>query len=170
MSDNINIEELRERLDYDEKTGKFTWRYCHSMPQAWIGRWAGKPAFTYVDKSGYVLATFNHVNLRAHRVAFAMVHGYWPEIVDHINGNRADNRIVNLRAITGSQNQINKTLPANHPTGVAGVTKLKSGKWKAEIKYKNRRHYLGTYSSFDEAVNARKKAEEKHGFNNFTRT
>ena len=83
--------------------------------------------------------------------------------LDHINHDKADNRKCNLRIVSGSMNCWNKGLRASNTSGATGVYR-RTGKdtWWAEIKENGIRHYLGDFASFDEAVVARKAAEEKY--------
>lgn len=70
--------------------------------------------------------------------------------VDHINGNRLDNRRANLRIVTAAQNQWNRGRPANNTSGCKGVTKHK-GRWVARIQYNGLRKHLGAFVSLEEA-------------------
>ena len=83
--------------------------------------------------------------------------------VDHINHNRFDNRKINLRIVTKSQNRMNHALPSNNTSGESGVSwDEKSQKWHSRIGYNNQEITLGFYNDFNEAVDARKKAEDKY--------
>ena len=94
----ITPELLRERLTYCPTTGVFRWR---------TGTNTGKPAGHI--KSGYVRIAIGGVNVFAHRAAWAIAHGKWPdEVVDHINRDRQDNRLENLRDVSGAVNAKNK--------------------------------------------------------------
>lgn len=89
--------------------------------------------------------------------------------VDHINGNKLDNRKVNLRKVTSSQNKCNRPLQRNNSSGLRGVIWNKQrGKWMAQIKSKNQYHYLGLFTEKKDAALAyNKKAVEFFG--NFAR-
>ncbi len=94
----ITPELLRERLSYCPTTGVLRWK---------VGPNAGKPAGGV--KSGYVRIAISGVNVFAHRAAWAITHGKWPnEVIDHINRNRQDNRLENLRDVSGTENARNK--------------------------------------------------------------
>jgi hypothetical protein len=85
------------------------------------------------------------------------------EVVDHINHDTMDNRRVNLRIVKQAENMLNVGIRSNNTTGVTGVWREKRrSKWVAEIKRDGIKHFLGQYDSFDEAVAARKAAEEKY--------
>lgn len=83
------------------------------------------------------------------------------EIIDHINRNRNDNRKENLRIVSHTENQFNRSLNKNNKSGVSGVKEL-SGRWNAEIGYRNETIRLGSFESFEEAVKARLLAEQKY--------
>lgn len=101
----------------------------------------------------------------AHRVVFYYHHGYLPEYVDHINHNRSDNRIENLRAATPSENQCNRVLNRNNTSGVKGVTWNKNrNKWQASICFEGKVYNLGRFEKLEDAEAAvAKKRIEVHG-------
>lgn len=83
--------------------------------------------------------------------------------VDHINHNTFDNRKSNLRIVTVSQNNMNKGLRRDNTTGYTGVVWSNvSGKYLANIKINQKRIHLGTFSKIEDAVRARREAEEKY--------
>ena len=83
--------------------------------------------------------------------------------VDHINHNTFDNRKSRLRVATTSQNAMNRTKGSNNTSGVTGVVWVKNrNNWKAEIKINDETIYLGSYDKFEDAVKARKEAEDKY--------
>jgi hypothetical protein len=93
-----------------------------------------------------------------------MVYGEWPNCqIDHINGDRTDNRIVNLRAVSREENARNRKVPKNSSTGIIGVTK-EGGKWRAHIRIGGKKINLGRFENFDDAVCARKKANAHYNF------
>lgn len=111
------------------------------------------------DGKGYLRARckLNNKKVYMHRVIMNCPDDM---IIDHINHNTFDNRKVNLRIVTTSQNAMNKKLPSNNTSGVKGVKILNNGKVKSVITKDNTVIQLGTYDRFDDAVNARKEAEE----------
>ena len=100
-----------------------------------------------------------------HRLIFLMHHGYLPAFVDHIDGDRMNNRIENLRACTREQNCANARTYANNTTGVKGVCYVKSrDRWIASIQKDHKRVQLGYFKTKDEAADAVRKARcELHG-------
>jgi hypothetical protein len=95
-----------------------------------------------------------------------MFYGAWPEgEIDHINGNRADNRIGNLRDITADVNRRNMKLSKASATGVSGVSWCKTSKrWLVRIRINKRTKNIGRYSDFDTAVAVRKAAEREYDY------
>lgn len=109
--------------------------------------------------AGYLIFRLGSVNLRAHRVAWFLFHGKWPDHqIDHINGIRSDNRITNLRDITASKNEQNRNCHRNGH--LLGTVKTKSGTWVARapknyLNHKADKHIrLGTFKTQEEAHQA----------------
>lgn len=150
----ITPELLRQIYSYDPETG------------AIINRKFSRAAFTGTDPLGYHRTNVKGVRLTAHRAAWAIHHGAFPcGEIDHINGDRGDNRLINLRVVSRSENCRNLRLPKHNTTGVVGLYRDKrNGKWHSSIKFRGKTHYLGSYLDFDQAVEARRAAERKFGF------
>lgn len=169
----LPVETLRQLLTCNPDTGELFWRARtkEMFPTAraansWNTRYGGKRAFTSKDAHGYFQGELFNVAFKAHRVVWALVHGEWPvDQLDHINGDRADNRIANLRVVSGSENMRNARAPLTNTSGQVGVYWYKQyQKWSASIRTHDRKHFLGYFASFDDAVSARKTAEREHGF------
>jgi hypothetical protein len=162
--------ELRELLRYDPESGHLYWRsrephqFRGSHPEwecaRWNTRYAGRKAGTITD--GYVVLRLDGRGYRAHRVAWALHFGVWPDgELDHENRIRFDNRISNLREAPRPVNMKNLPRRRDNKTGVTGV------KWcRNERKYKVRigKTHLGTFDDFDAAVATRRAAEIEHGY------
>lgn len=161
-----SVDYLRKRLRYEPETGKLFWLDYEGMPNSWKARWAGKEAFTCLDVLGYRVGSIDNVSFYAHRVAYAIHHGEWPDNqIDHINGVKKDNRISNLRAVTNQENQKNRSMKINNKSGVTGVFWHKAaGKWTAQIRVDYRCKHLGLFDTIEEATAARKEASAKYGF------
>ncbi|MFY0633637.1 MAG: HNH endonuclease [Vannielia sp.] len=171
-------EVLRQLLSYDPEAGALQWQerpehfFQTEDPRGrgwlcsqWNSRNAGKEALTNTNGDGYKQGRIFGVTVKAHRVIWAMTYGAWPEDqVDHINGNRDDNRLVNLRASTNSQNQRNRKVGSNNKSGHLGVSELKCGSWLAFITNNGHRVSLGQFQTKEEAAAARKAAEKCLGF------
>lgn len=176
---NITPELCRQLIDYDPETGSLTWlpRPLEFFPHRgiggqsanaarWNGQYAGKPALNAIDSTGRRAGTFFGRRLAAHRVCWAIAHGRWPEhSIDHINGDPADNRIVNLRDVTHQENMMNKRISSNNASGVNGVSWNKiNEKWEAYVKISRNRFSLGHWRTLDEAKAARYAADRILGF------
>lgn len=165
-------EELRKLLRYEPETGKLFWLprpedmfATHLAFVMWNKRFPGKEALTAVSH-GYKNGRVNYGFYMAHRVIWAMEMGEWPRNeIDHINGNRMDNRIVNLRAATHSENQMNRGPQKNSNSGVKGVFYHSlSRKWQAQIKINGVQQHIGLFETIEGAAEAYRTAAEKlHG-------
>ena len=147
---------LRLRYVYDPETGLLFWRF---------GPRAGQQAFT-TKSGGYHSSLIKGKMSYAHRVAWAIVHGAWPNgEIDHINGDRADNRLANLRVVTRSENCRNLGRSHANKSGHTGVIWSKDkSKWESYIKTEGVRKFLGRFDVLDDAVSARRAAEARLGF------
>jgi hypothetical protein len=147
----ITADFIRSLLDYNPETGHLTWRRNRSGT-AYAGSRAGN-----VNCNGYRIIGLNGKRFQEHRICWLHFYGVLPDLdLDHINGNRSDNRIANLRPATDSQNQANKDAsPRNTSCGVKGVTWHKRcAKWQASITINGKRRYLGVFASLDDAASA----------------
>jgi hypothetical protein len=92
-------------------------------------------------------------NYSAHRLAWLYVYGEWPsDQIDHINRNRSDNRIANLRIATPTQNQANRSVCKRNTTGFKGVTvDPRTGRFRAKIRVNGKRTHIGVFDSAEEA-------------------
>ena len=112
----------------------------------------------HITPTGYIASSINGHYVKIHNMVLKQKDGY---CADHINRNRLDNRICNLRYATKTANAINHSLNKNNSTGVCGVSQLKNGKYLAYI-WSKKQITLGTYKTLEEATQARKEAEEKY--------
>lgn len=153
----IDVDRLREVLAYEPDSGTFTWRLSLS-PRCRVGGVAGSK-----QSDGYVVVRLDRVLYKAHRLAYAYAHGNMPEElqIDHVNGDKADNRLVNLRAVTQSQNQQNQRQKrADNTTGVRGVSRYGS-KYRAEIVVNGERKIFGVCETLNDAAILRMQAERR---------
>jgi hypothetical protein len=171
-------EMLRKLLRYEPETGKLFWRErsadlfadgissAESRRSRWNTRYAGEEAFTAVNNHGYYQGTIFSAGYLSHRVIWAMANGEWPkDQIDHINGDRADNRLVNLRAVTHQENSMNQKMSCENTSGHTGVRWYKPlRKWNARIRVSGKYTHLGYFTSKDDAIAARKAAEIEHGY------
>jgi hypothetical protein len=161
-----SVDYLRKRLRYEPETGKLFWLDYEGMPKGWRSRWKGKEAFTAEDNYGYRLGAINKQMFRAHRVSWAISYGEWPsDHIDHINGVRGDNRIINLRVASYQENNKNASMQSNNTSGITGVCWAKwRSKWHARIMVNRRQLHLGYFDTLEEAAEVYKEAAIKHGF------
>jgi len=164
------IEYLSECFDYDKDTGVLTWQNrpeSHFVTQSKHKRFstlsAGKEVGT-VDGSGYkvVMLTYKgeHKSYRVHRICYALCFGDTDKIIDHINGDRQDNRISNLRAVDYRINVANQSVPKS--SGLKGACWDKNKKrWVAQISVNYRKVHLGRFDTESEAHAAYVEAAEK---------
>ena len=111
----LTVDLLNELFTYDKETGKLYWKAARQ--RVTVGKEAGA-----VDKNGYSVLRINQKRYRTHRVVFLMHKGYLPAVLDHIDGDRANNRLENLRPATTHQNQYNRKLNKNNKSGFKGVS------------------------------------------------
>jgi hypothetical protein len=153
MSEEILTQDyLKQVLDYNSETGLFFWKKIKVKNQVKIGSIAG-----WDDGRGYLKIEINRKSYRAHRLAWFYVYGVWPkEQIDHINGIKSDNRIINLRDITNAQNQQNKINPSQrNKSGLLGVYKnTNCSTYCAEIRIDGNKHVV---RGFKTALEAHKK-------------
>lgn len=154
----ITQSRLKELLNYDPETGIFTWRVSTNNRTP-----AGSVAGT-LRPDGYTSIMLDRRRHLAHRLAFLYLLGAWPvEHVDHMNGIRDDNRWVNLRPVTRSQNSHNIAGPGSQNTsGFLGVSWCKQrGKWESYIKLNSKKRHLGLFAT-REAAHAAYLAAKDH--------
>lgn len=126
----MSVAELKEYVSYCPITGLVSWK-----KKVRYGVSAGD-AITTRNSPGYVQCCIRNRTYLAHRIAWALTHGKWPTaMIDHVNGDRSDNRLVNLRLATGAQNQANRTARKDSKTGLRGVRfDKKTGKFAAQLQ------------------------------------
>lgn len=164
----------RERVNqlFDYRDGKLYWRLRPETDFKSRREWkiintlyAGKEAGTYAN-GGYRVVKTKEFRVRVHRLIWIYFYGEPASgEVDHINGDPSDNRISNLRVVTSIENRRNMARPKNNTSGAIGVSyRANRKKWRAYIMIDNRQITLGHYKTKEEAILARKRAEEEIGF------
>jgi hypothetical protein len=155
----MTADELRALLIYDPLTGKLYWRVrsleyftSERSMKRWNTRYAGKMALDATGPRGTRIGAIHGKTVTAHRVAWCIYYGAWPENeIDHWNNMPSDNWITNLRDATRPQNCQNKT--ASGASRFLGVSFHKaSNKWTAQINLNGKRRYLGLFRSEREAA------------------
>ena len=141
----LEISELLVNFDFDEISGKLTWKVSNSN-RVKVG---DEPS--YINNSGYRQVRVGGKLILVHRILFLLYHGYLPKYIDHKNGNRLDNSKENLRESTSSQNNSNKAGVSASST-LKGVYKCKGRKtWQAEVRFEGERRYKGSFKSEEAA-------------------
>ena len=141
------VREIKAQLDYNPETGVFTW--IQTKQKQLIGKEAGS-----INLSGYRQISIKDSVFSAHRLAFCYMTGDWPEKqIDHINGNRSDNRWSNLREVSHQVNSQNRK--------GTGSTLIKRG-WKAQITVNYKCKNLGCYATEEEATAVYLEAKNKY--------
>lgn len=186
MADRADItpELCRQLLRYEPETGRLFWEQrgpewfaaakgrwggvqsAESQAKTWNTRYAGKQAFTAYGDDGYLRGAILGKSHLAHRVAWAIFYGTWPmREVDHVNMDRTDNCIRNLRAADHSENNRNRSKQSNNTSGLKGVSWHKqAAKWRAHIVLDGRQRHLGLFSTAEDAYAAYVRAAQNlHG-------
>jgi hypothetical protein len=169
---------LRQLIDYDPETGALVWRVrdvsfftdgkrsALDAMNSWNARYAGKPALRFKANDGYFKGAILRKKYLAHRVAWAIFSGAWPKNeIDHINGDRLDNRIANLRTATSQENSKNTALRSDNKSGTIGVCWSACRlRWLVQVSQNGKQKRIGYFKSKDEAIEARAKANIEYGY------
>ena len=156
---NITQAELKNELNYDEATGIFT-RKISNHGKVKIGDIAG-----HTNSRGYVVINIGKKKYKAHRLAWLYIYGEIPCEVDHINHIKYDNRIANLRDVDRTSQCRNASIYSNNKSGCTGVIWNKqANRWYSRIGVDGNKVFLGSFTSYTEAVDARKNAEILYGY------
>ena len=116
-----------------------------------------------VNGNGYEVIWVEGKKMQVHRAVFLMHHGYLPDSVDHIDGNKLNNRVENLRDATLSQNQHNSKLRKDNKSGIKGVHWYKqTQKWKVELKVNGKTKHIGCFKELGDAKNAIEEARKQY--------
>ena len=153
----IDIERLKELLVYEPETGVFTWT-TNTRWKRHIGKVAGT-----IKKNGYRYLSLDSKGYLSHRLAWFYVYGVKPSYsIDHINGDRSDNRIANLRDVTPLQNSQNRyKANADNKIGVLGVRCTKHG-FRSQIRINGKVKFLGNFPNATQAHAAYLDAKRIH--------
>lgn len=158
--DIMTAELVRQLFAYDGESGELVWRK-NVLPRAKAGAVAG-----FISTDGYRRIGFRGVVYLGHRLVWLYHNGAWPEkFLDHIDGNRANNRIENLRSASRTENNRNVSIQKNNKSGFKGVSLMKRDNvWVAQITVDRKNYYLGRFPTPEEAHEAYcRAAKELHG-------
>lgn len=158
----ITFEKAKELFTYNRETGVIKWR------KRTINQRSDLVVGSTRSGGGYMQIRIKGKRYLVHRVAMLLAYGFCGDglEVDHLNHIRDDNRLANLRFVTRSGNNKNKSRSSNNTTGVTGVIYLKdTRKYRAQIKVDGANICLGSFVTLEEATEVRKAAEIKYKFN-----
>lgn len=145
----ITQEQLKKIVHYDPDTGIFT--RLHRPYGCRVLDWQN---FGTTHNAGYLHVCINYDKYLLHRLAWLYVHGYMPKEIDHINKNKRDNRIKNLREVTRQQNKLNQGPQSNNTSGYRGIDFLAHlGKYRVRVA----KEHLGLFESIEDAIAVRNK-------------
>jgi hypothetical protein len=157
-------EYLLAHFHYNPETGKFVRIKSKRWPNVCMFLTSDKPN----SKKGYITVDVNNYPYLAHRLAWMYMTGEMPDSnneIDHINGNRIDNRWCNLRLASDSENMANSKIRIDNSSGYKGVCWSKQkGKWVVNVHFKRKQYYGGSFIDREEAFNARNSLSQRlHG-------
>lgn len=157
--EDVDVATIANMLSYDPETGKLFWKVNTRRTKA--GQEAG-----CCNGDGHLKVGIIGRKLFAHRIAYALMTGAFPSAqIDHINGNRMDNRWCNLRPVDIQENAKNRSVNSNSKSGIIGVRwRQDRNKWSARIYLKGKEIHLGDFEMLLEAACVRKSAEAVYGF------
>lgn len=153
----ITQERLKELLTYSPETGDFIWNYD-------IGNVKKGTVVKCKDSYGYITVGIDKKKYLSHRLAWLYMMGEFPKnCIDHINNLRDDNRFINLREATVSQNNKNKSISKRNTSGAKGVSFSKvKNKWTAHCSVNSRDRHIGDFLSLEDAKTAYINFAKKH--------
>lgn len=153
----LNQNDLIDLFNYDAASGLLT--YKTNTKNKSVGEVAGKE-----NSDGYLQIKIGKRSYKVHRLIWFYVYGCWPvDLIDHINGNRTDNRICNLREATNAQNMRNSKLQRRNKSGEKGVMwRERDKRWIAACKVNGKPNYVGCFVELQDAVNAVREFRNKH--------
>tara|TARA_R100000951_G_scaffold90032_1_gene78150 strand:- start:4650 stop:5132 length:483 start_codon:yes stop_codon:yes gene_type:complete len=147
-----SLERLNELFDYNHETGDLVRKSNGNLIN--------------VNSNGYRVVWISGVLYKAHRICWKLYHGGCPsDQIDHINGDRGDNRIENLRVVTHQENCKNQKQHSDSTSGVTGVSwKNRDRRWVAQIRVEGKNKHLGYFTDKIDAIYSRYYAEQDYGF------
>lgn len=139
----LSSEYVKSIINYDQETGEFIWKHRDDVSKSWNTQFAGTKCGANIN--GYICIRINKKLYRAHRLAWLIFYNEWPNLeIDHINGNRKDNRLLNLRLADRVQQGHNRK--ASGKSGILGVHWCKNDKkWKAFTRLNGKKKNLGSF-------------------------
>lgn len=161
----ITFERANELLHYGPSSGKLFWKKTTTNRVK-----AGDEAGSFCKSTGYINVFIDGQGYTLHRIAILLATGIYDKTVqvDHVDHDRGNNRLNNLRVVSRAENMRNQSLRNTNKTGVTGVsvryTRKGTKRYTANIMYNYKSIFLGNYDTLEEAATARLQAEIKYGF------
>lgn len=149
------IDSIRKEISYCSSSGEFKWLKTGRGRRKLPG---------YFGSGGYILIRVLGVVYRAHRLAWYMHYGEWPDAqIDHIDGRPANNAISNLRLASSSENNRNASLRSDNKSGVKGVSwKIREQRWAVQISVNRKNITIGYFKELEKAKMAYADASKKY--------
>jgi hypothetical protein len=161
---NVNLDFINKVLTYNQETGVFTWN-VRVAQRIKIGVMAGSVSKSK-NYTGYLKIKVLGKSYLAHRLAWLITYGKFPQkMIDHIDGNKLNNSIKNLREVTRKENMQNTKLRKDNTSGFNGVYfNSQRKKWVAYVTEDKKMKYLGIFKKKEDAISKRIEADELIGF------
>jgi len=157
MADKSIPQKLLNTL-FEYRNGVLYWKINKPYSKYKAGDKAGRTV-----RNGYIQVCIDGNRLLAQQIIFKMFNGYIPNIIDHINGNVADNRVENLRSVTQSQNCYNSKISTRNKSGVKNVCWVKaSNKWHVQVSLNKKQQSFGFFESLELADLVATEARNKY--------
>lgn len=159
----ITYEELIKYVDYDREKGQLIWKE-RDNPQ-FNAKYSGNPVGSK-DSDGYLTTKIKAKTYKVHKLVWVFLYKKWADFeIDHIDGDKTNNRKHNLRDVSKSHNQKNASKRKDNTSGCTGVTWNKAvKKWQSSLSHKKKRIHLGYFEDINDAIKARKRAEPLFGY------
>jgi len=170
----IDISVAEDIIDFDPITQNMFWKHRASeyfkdpnRSFSWNAKNEGKQCFNYLDVNGYLRGVIFKHKIPKHRLIWLFSYGRWPNgFIDHINGIKTDNRLVNLREVTSKENSKNRAISKSNSTGHMNVYNAKrQGAYRVAFCIDGKYKSLGVYDNIQDAVDVRNKNYISMGFN-----
>jgi HNH endonuclease len=152
----IDSKSLHEMFEY--RDGLLLWKTDRARRKVRAGDEA-----SHIKATGYKYTCFNYKQYRTHRLIYCMFHGFMPEYIDHIDGNKLNNKIENLRGCTKAQNSYNRKAPKTNSSGHKNVCFYKRyNKWRSYIDVHGKKITGGYFDTIEDAVISATNLRQQH--------
>ena len=158
----VSKEELEELFYYDPDVGCLRWKEKRGKGVVNPGDRFGSVSIR--NEASHRLGTVMGKSYYEHRLIWLLIYGEWPNVVDHIDGDGLNNKLDNLRNVSHQENCRNTKVSHLNTSGHIGVWQVRTGNWVASIGDSGANVHLGTFSNYEDAVEARRSAEKSLGY------